>query len=49
VTSVDLGPIGRFSGTDLADEGLFIEPIPYTASQVFIIEPVAVGASRRSP
>jgi alpha-galactosidase len=49
VKSVDLGPVGRFSGAYLADEGLYIEPIPYSASQVFTIEPVAVGARRPPP
>jgi hypothetical protein len=47
VTSVDLGTVGRFSGADLADEGLYIEPIPYSASQVFLIEPVGINADRR--
>jgi alpha-galactosidase len=49
VRSVDGGVVGRFSGAQLADEGLYIEPIPYSASQVFVIEPVAIGARRPSP
>jgi alpha-galactosidase len=46
VTSLDAGPVGRFSGAYLADEGLYIEPNPYSASQVFTIDPVAIGANR---
>ena len=49
VTSVDLGTVGRFTGASLADEGLYIEPIPYSASQVFLIEPVGIGGARRAP
>ncbi len=46
VRSVDGGVVGRFSGGHLADEGLYLEPDPRSASQIFIIEPVAVGARR---
>jgi hypothetical protein len=44
VRSIDLGVIGRFSGAYLEDEGLYIQTVPYSSSQVFTIEPVAVGA-----
>jgi alpha-galactosidase len=49
VQSIDSGVVGRFSGAYLADEGLYIEPNPYSASQVFTIEPVSVTARRPSP
>ncbi len=49
VRSVDSGVIGRFTGASLADEGLYIESVPHSASQVFMIDPVSIGGNRRSP
>jgi alpha-galactosidase len=47
VRSIDTGVIGRYSGADLADEGLYIESNPYSASQVFTIDPVSLLAHQR--
>lgn len=46
VRSVDLGLVGRFTGRDLTDEGLYIEPARYSASQVFTIDPVSIAGRR---
>lgn len=47
VRSVDYGLVGRFTGASLADEGLYLEPLPSTASQVFIVDPVSVADRAR--
>jgi alpha-galactosidase len=42
VRSVDTGLLGRFTGRDLMDDGLYIEPSPYSSSQVFTIDPIGI-------